>query len=240
MFDDYRNHSFIEQFQNLYGFENSSRVNTNRSIIYQVYRYPNDNTVLRYVGLVKLAPDVILMYLLGILIVRRDLHIIGILVGVLPCLLANLYHRSSSAALLCYFAVYLCCFKCLNSHHWQRGLRSLRSRRTSFVVFVFLVALAAIAANICFEEITLNETIFQLIGGSCWGVCWWKIHRKYAPNIYTRLARHWLFEILMIRNTCWISDLTAFECHYEMMYFRKYTERLLEDTFLANYNVCDD
>lgn len=239
MTDHNRNYTLIDRFQYLFGVSNPHGNNNNSDyvIIYQAFRYPNESPFLRYLALLTLAPDIIVMYLLGILAVRRDLHVIGVLVGLVPCLLLpNLFLCSASTAFLCYFSSYLCCFKCIKGHFWQKGLRSLRAQRTASIAFAFLVAISAIATNIVLGEITLLETLLSTIGGSIWGVVWWKIHRKYSPNIYTRLSRHWLLETLMLRNTCWISDLTAFECHNEMLYFRKFIEREYADTFYTEYN----
>lgn len=230
--------TFSERLHYLFGIRNpAAKNNIDHTIIYQVLRYPTEVSLMQYLALLTMAPDVIVLYLLGILVVRRDLHVIGVLIGTLPCcLLPNLLLRSASIAILWYFTGYLSSFKCIKGHYWQQGLRRLRARRTASIAFACVVALTSMAVQIVLGEMTAVETIVSMIGGYSWGVAWWKIHRKYSPSIYARVSRHWLCEILMIRNTCWISDLTAFECHYEMTFFRKMVERDHAEMFNTEYS----
>lgn len=230
--NSYGNSTFLERLNYLFGRIYIGEKQADKYIVYQAFRYPNDHHFMRYIALLTMAPDVIVMYLLGILAVRRDLHVVGVLIGTLPCLLFNLFFRSASVAVLCYFTSYLCCFKCMKGHYWQRGLRRLRAQRTTAIVFSITITFLSTAANWNLDEIDLHDSFYSLIGGSVWGVVWWKVHQRYAPNIYTSLSKHWILEILMFRNTCWIPDLTAFECHYEMKYFRKFVDRDQSDMTL--------
>lgn len=226
MLDENPNPSFINALSDFFGHKYPVG---NRSwiIVYQAFRFPSQHQypAMQYLAILTMVPDLIVMYLLGILAVRRDLHMVGILAGALPCLLPKLFFKSASAALLCYFTVYLCCFSCMIAHDWQKGLKRLRAQRTTSISYLITVSAAAMTVNWILEEVSMSGTLGLSIGGSCWAIVWWKIHRKYAPNIYARVSKHWISELLMLRNTCWISDLTAFECRNQMIHFKECINR---------------
>lgn len=185
-------------------------------IVYRAFRYPSYHSQWRYPYAITMAPDIFLLGLLGILAVRRDLQVFGVLLGYLACWLPHYYGVSVYSGILSYFISQWLCYNLCEQYFWKVAEKKV----TRFVSSLLAISSSALAIYLKYvsNDINLPEVVCGAIIGLFWGCVWWKLHNKFAPPIYTWLSKLWLVEMMLFRNTCWMHDLAFFEYHHVLRY----------------------